>query len=114
MKKTEYEILFIIKPQLPEADIKAIIAKFQDWITKNEGEILTLEEVGIRDLATEFDRQTQGFYVLSEFLATNTTLDALQEQLHITEDIFRNLIVRTDTIKEKKKVASSVTIGEEG
>ena len=107
MNAKEYEILFIIKPTLTEDARKTLLDNFKSWITDAEGQIQLFQEVGLKDLATEFDKQTRGYYVLVEFTATQKTLDNLKEKLHINEDIFRHLIVKMDSVRPKEGTGKS-------
>lgn len=98
----EYEILFIIKPNLSEDRYKEIIENFKIWITKNEGEIIAIKPWGIKDLPKTFKKFTKGYFVESQFKATSKTLDALNKNIRVTEDIVRELIVTLESITNPK------------
>lgn len=97
----EYEILYIIKPNLDDETTSGIDESLKDVISKNDGEILFHNDWGIRDLATEFDKFTQGHYIQIQFKATNKTLDELREYIRVNEDILRHLIVDMKSVKKE-------------
>ena len=99
----EYEILFIMKPHLGEEVYTETIAAFQSWITGTEGEIVSLKTLGIRELATIFEKMNQGYYVQCHFKGTPATLTEIQNRIKVNEVIFRQLIVTIDSIVEKPK-----------
>jgi len=101
----EYEILYIVKPNLSDSRYDEIISKIKDLTEKNEGEILNIKPWGIRSIAPTFEKYQQGYYVESQFKATNLTLEAIKKYLQVTEDVVRHLIVNLDSVKPKLKEA---------
>ena len=98
----EYEILFIMKPNLGEDQYKKTIESFESWITKTEGEITLLDPWGLRNLASTLNGLDKGYYVLCQFKCGNKTLIEIKKRIAVNEIIFRNLIVKMETIKEKE------------
>lgn len=107
----QYEILFIIKPHLSDEENKKVIDTFQSWITKNEGEIKSIKEIGLRELATEFKKQKKGYYVQCHFEGTPKTLETLNGYIRISETIIRHLTLKLEEVKEpasKQKAKEAV------
>ncbi len=98
-----YEILFIIKPHLPEETNQEIISAFQGWITNNEGEVTLMNPWGIKELATVLDKFTHGYYVQCQFKGTNKTLNEIKNRIAVSETIFRHLLVTLDSVFTDKK-----------
>ncbi len=107
-----YETLYIIKPKLGDDINKKVIEKVQKWITSNKGEILLHKEIGTKDLATNFEDFTQGYYVQVQFNATNETLDELNSKLRVNEEILRYLTVTLEsvTVEPAKVVRPALSI----
>lgn len=97
----EYEILYIIKPHLPEEDYTKIIQNFEGWITQKGGELLLSNPIGLKELATVFDKQTSGYFVQCQFKGNNEVLDEIHTRLAVSESIFRHLLVSLDSILQK-------------
>lgn len=99
----EYEILYILKPTLSADALKSVNEKVKEWITSTGGKIDLYNEMGLRDIATEFQKFNTGYYVQIQFTCGQPTLNELHEKLAVTEDIFRHLIVTMASIRPKKK-----------
>jgi small subunit ribosomal protein S6 len=95
---TKYETMMILKASLSKDKTKELCDKIQSWVNDNEGKIESFQELGIKDFATEFNKQTKGYYLLFEFEGTNATLDELNRNISVTEDIFRHLTVTQDSV----------------
>ena len=64
-----YETVFILTPDLSEAQVKEAVAKFVG-ILKGEGaEIVNEENWGLKKLAYQIQKKTTGYYQLVEFQA---------------------------------------------
>lgn len=93
---TNYETLYILKPDLEEEKKDALIAKFSDIITSNGGAITKTDEWGKRKLAYPIDYLNDGYYVLTYFSA-NTELPAeLERNFKISDDVIRYIVVNLD------------------
>jgi small subunit ribosomal protein S6 len=106
---TAYDILFIIKPNLSKEKIQENCEKMKTWITKNGGEIVTYNEIGMKELAQELKKFNQGYYVNIEFTADNKLVEIINQNIRVTEDIFRHLIVLKESIDMKGFVLKEVS-----
>ena len=93
-----YEILYIIKTGFSEEERKNISEKVTSFITEKGGHILSNKELGLKDFAMELKKQKQGYYYQTQFVANNDQLEHLQQELKVTETIFRYLIVTLDSV----------------
>ena len=92
----QYETVFIATPVLSEAQMKEAVAKYVDFIKKNEGEIVYEEDWGLKQLAYPIQHKTSGFYYLIEFKADPQFVATLETQYHRDERILRYLTVALD------------------
>ena len=91
-----YETVFILTPDLSEAQVKEAVAKFVD-ILKGEGaEIVNEENWGIKKLAYSSNKKTTGFYQFVEFKAQPTVIATLETQFRRDENVLRFLTFRQD------------------
>ena len=91
-----YETVFILTPDLSEAQVKEAVAKFVD-ILKGEGaEIVNEENWGIKKLAYSINKKTTGFYQFVEFKAQPTVIATLETQFRRDENVLRFLTFRQD------------------
>lgn len=103
-----YESLIIIKPNLSETEVTALIESIQGWITSNEGSITLSKPWGIKELAYPIAKFTQGYYFQVQFDATRGTLVELRNRIRVTENILRDLTVTMESIVSKNPVAEEV------
>lgn len=95
---TKYETMMILKSSISKDRNTELCDKIQSWVNDNEGKVESFQELGLKEFASEFDKQTKGYYLLFEFEGTNATLDELNRNISVTEDIFRHLTVTQDSV----------------
>lgn len=94
----EYEILYIVKPNLGDDRYADLNDKFKAAIEKNGGEIVSFTPQGIKEIAATFDGLERGYYVLSQFKANPAGLDAVQNLFKVEEDMVRYLNVELSSV----------------
>ena len=99
--------MYIMSPHSSKETYAKTNKKVTDLITNNGGEILLSDDIGMRDLATEFNKLKQGYYMRLEFNADVNFIGEFNEKLRIDEVVFRYLITTLDTTQavESKKDA---------
>lgn len=97
-----YETTFIVNASLDDAQIEATIARVQDTITKNGGEITMLNKWGRKRLAYAISKKTNGFYVNIEFTAPASMIALLERSYQLDEMILRYLTI----VLDKKALAA--------
>ena len=60
----KYETVYILRPDLDEATSEAAIAKVEDTIKSNGGEVEKTDKWGIKKLAYEIQDYNEGSYVV--------------------------------------------------
>ena len=93
----DYEVTYILKPSLEEADIDARVATLAAVLTNNGGEIVgEIEKMGKRRLAYEIDDTREGYYVVMKFKSDAAQAKELERQMRLSEDVMRALLIRLD------------------
>jgi len=100
----EYEIMYLVKPNYGNEQYEEIEKKMLSWLEKGKGKIIFSEKWGLRDLATKLDKYDRAYYIITRFEGDNETLKNLKNQLKISEDIFRYMIIDA---KSLPKIAKS-------
>lgn len=93
--KGSYEAVFIFSTKLEEEGIVAIKTKFQDLIANN-AELGEIDEWGNRRLAYPINDETDGFYVLYNFVSGPEFPAELERIAKITDGVLREMVVRKD------------------
>lgn len=91
-----YEIMYIVRPNLEEAATKELIERFNKILTDNGAEVTETKEMGKKRLAYEIEDFTEGFYVLLKLNAEKQALDEFNRLSSINDNILRSLIVREE------------------
>ncbi len=92
-----YETICIIKADIGEADIKAIVTKSSELITREAGIVNTVDEWGRRRLAYPIQKKNEGYYVLFDYNSNPTASKELERSLKINENVVRQQTVKLDT-----------------
>ncbi len=87
-----YELMYILMPNLDEEAIKAENAALQKIITDNGGKITGVNEWGMRDLAYEIKKQTKGYYVVVNFTAAGELNAKFNSIVSLDQKVMRFLI----------------------
>lgn len=93
--KKYYEIMYIVKP-IEEDAFKAVVAKFDNLITKNGGKVEKTDCWGKRRLAYEIQDLKEGLYVLVTFQAEAAAVRELDRVMKITDEVLRHMIISKD------------------
>jgi small subunit ribosomal protein S6 len=91
---TDYEILLMLDPELPEERQTEIVTRAREAIEKDGGTWDNHEPWGRRRLAYEIDHKGEGAYHLLTFAAEPATLEEISRVLKITDGVMRHMAVR--------------------
>lgn len=97
---TCYETLFVVKPTLTEEEIAAQITKVKDVLAKEGAELVATNDMGMRKLAYPVEKHARGYYTVLFYKAEGTTIEELERNLKISEDIIKFLTVKYTKEKE--------------
>lgn len=93
----QYELTFIIDPVLSSDELKAIAQTYIDFITKAGGEIVHVEETGLRALAYSINKRSSGVYYTIEYRIDDAKFNSkIELQLRRDERIMRFLTIALD------------------
>lgn len=90
----KYELVYIIDPAVEEDARKELIARFNELIAQNGGEVAKVEDWGKRRLAYAIDYKTEGWYVLVSFNSAAELPREIERNLGNTDSVIRYQIVR--------------------
>lgn len=98
-----YEVMFITRPDLEEADLDRLIEGFQGNVTSGGGEVKSTEKMGRRRLAYTVRKFNDGFYVLLTIAADGSLVGEIERRLRVSEQVIKFITVRMD--EEEKRLA---------
>jgi len=96
-----YETLFILHPDLPEAQVRETIDRARKLIEGMDGQVAELQDWGMRELAYPIRKQPRGTYVLIQYASPPEVVKELERTLKLADEILRFISVR---MPEPRKV----------
>jgi small subunit ribosomal protein S6 len=91
-----YETVFILTPVLSDQQTKDAVEKFRSLILAQGGQIVNLENMGLKQLAYPIQKKNNGYYVLVEFTADPSFIKTLEVEYKRDERIIRFLTTALD------------------
>jgi len=88
-----YETIFILRPDLGEAAQKEAIKRFGGLVTSSGGDLIDSEEWGSRELAYRIKGEQRGFYVRLDYGGNGATMNEVERNLKLSDNILRYLSV---------------------
>ena len=90
-----YEVLYIINDAAEEAAKTALIERFSNLVTENDGTVVKVEQWGRKRLAYPIRFMNEGYYVLMTFDADPEFPAELERNLRIaSENVLRFMVSR--------------------
>jgi len=102
MRIRNYETMFIVKPTLTEEEIQGQINGVKELITNNGGEIAAFQDVGMRQLAYQIEKNDRGYYYVIYFKSPTNSITELERNFNINENMLRHLFIKFESKKELK------------
>ena len=92
----KYEIMFIVRPDMEEAEIKNTAEEKKKVLTDGKAKKKKKKAMGQRELAYEINKFTTGYYFLYVVEANAETVKEFDRIVRINESLLRHLIVRVE------------------
>ena len=89
-----YEVIFIVHPDLDDNNLKGIVERVQGWINTAGGSIGKTDLWGKRRLAYAIRKQREGQYVYIEAQFAAAFSAELDRNLRLLEPVMRYSIIR--------------------
>ncbi len=110
-----YETTYILRPNLGEEKFTEIIERTNAIIEGDNGSVIDIDRWGIKKLAYEIKKETQGYYICMNYAAPGSTIQEMERIFRIDENVLRYLTIKLDKGKaidetgveqEKEKIAA--------
>jgi small subunit ribosomal protein S6 len=92
----KYELMIIIDPETDDRQVPGMVDQYAKVITDDGGTVENIDIWGRRRLAYEIDKKTEGIYALVDINAEPSTVQELDRQLGISEQVMRRKVMRAD------------------
>jgi small subunit ribosomal protein S6 len=91
-----YELMFIVRPDVDEETLKTTREKIQSVITEHGGEITDVQDMGRRRLAYMIQKFREGIYTVYNFKANAAVVNELNHTLNINDNVIRHMVINID------------------
>jgi len=85
----EYEIVFIVHPDLEENALNEVTEKVKGWVTEAGGSVIKADFWGRRRLAYAIRKQKEGQYILLKVQLAPTSVVTIERNLRFQEPVLR-------------------------
>ncbi|WP_010648885.1 30S ribosomal protein S6 [Oceanobacillus massiliensis] len=92
----KYEIMYIVRPDIEEDALTALIERFNKILTDNGAEIAKVDEKGKKRLAYEIKDYRDGYYVIINFSSGDEAVNEFDRLAKFSDDIIRHIAVRDE------------------
>jgi small subunit ribosomal protein S6 len=96
MKKYFYEMTYILNPVLEEEQFSEMVGFVNKLLENNGGEIVEVDEWGVKKLAYEINGKGNGYYVNLYFNAPAEAIAVVERNLRIHDNVMRYLTLKYD------------------
>jgi small subunit ribosomal protein S6 len=96
-----YEGLFLIDSGEAASDWKGINTSIENILGKAGAEVVSMKKWDERRLAYEISGQSRGTYILTYFNCDPTSINSIERDVQLSEQIMRVLILRTDKMSSE-------------
>jgi small subunit ribosomal protein S6 len=103
-----YETIFILRPDLGEAQSKDSIKRFEGIVASGGGELLETDEWGFRELAYRIRNERRGYYVRLDYAGDGNVMNELERNLKLSDAVLRYLSVLVDPEVDTAKVRADI------
>ncbi|MER2519349.1 MAG: 30S ribosomal protein S6 [Bdellovibrionales bacterium] len=94
-----YESVFIVRQDVPTAQVETLAKSFADIIVAQGGQIAKTEHWGLRTLAYRINKNRKGHYVLFNIDAPSSAIVEMERNMRLHEDVLRFLTVRVEELE---------------
>lgn len=101
MANRTYEVMYIIDPDTSADKIEKLNDAVGKLIAKEGGEVVRMDDIGIRNLAYPIQKKNEGHYVLFEIDGSGQEILELERRMRVNDMIIRYMTVRVDEDRKK-------------
>lgn len=92
----KYEIMFIVKATMENADVKKTAETFKKLISDLKGKVVEYKELGEKKLAYPIKKELNGYYFVMQVEADKDCVQEFDRKIRLDENVLRHLIIRQE------------------
>lgn len=91
-----YEMMYILRPDLGEEQVDQAIAKYENILREQGADSVEIQHRGRRRLAYEIQRQREGIYVQMNYAAPGAHVAVIERAMRLSEEVIRYLTLKVE------------------
>jgi small subunit ribosomal protein S6 len=106
MEERLYDLIFICRPDTPEAEVDKLLGVLEQAATERGGKVEKVEKWGVRKLAYRVQKNREGLYLYLVLRSTQgEMIKELERRLKVSDPVIKYLTVRLDEeLKRQQKL----------
>ncbi|MFZ7124619.1 MAG: 30S ribosomal protein S6 [Desulfobacterales bacterium] len=109
-----YETIVILDPDLSEDQRRPVLDRIGELIPQQGGQLLKVDEWGVRKLAYEINKKPRGHYTLVDYCGGGPLVSEMERFFRIDDRVMKFMTVLTDPMVDPVKLAQEAAQAEEG
>lgn len=93
---SNYESVLIARQDLATSQVNDIVANLSDVIKNEGGEVVKVDNWGLKNLAYRIKKNRKGHYVLLNMVAPAKAIAEYERVMRLNEDIIRYMTIKVD------------------
>ncbi len=103
---TNYESVLIARQDLGVSQVNSIVEDLSNVIKKEGGEVVRVDNWGLKNLAYRIKKNRKGHYVLMNISAPATAIAEFERVMRVNEDIIRYMTVKVEEFSNANEADS--------
>lgn len=91
-----YESVLIARQDLGAAQVNSLVSDLSEVIKKEGGEVVKIDNWGLKNLAYRIKKNRKGHYVLLNIVAPANAISEYERLVRLNEDVIRYMTVKVD------------------
>jgi small subunit ribosomal protein S6 len=91
-----YEIMLIMNPDIVDDEREKLITRFKNTIGKNKGEVIRIDDMGLKSLSYKIQKKLRGHYFLVYLEGPGAMVSEVERFFKLDENIVRFVIVKLE------------------
>ncbi len=105
---TKYESMLIARQDLGQAQVNDIVASLSEVIKKEGGEVVSVDNWGLKNLAYRIKKNRKGYYVVLNISAPASAIFEYERLVRINEDIIRYMTIKVEEFANSNEEVAEV------
>ena len=101
-----YESVLIARQDLGASQLSNIVSDLSDIIKKEGGEVVRVDNWGLKNLAYRIKKNRKGHYVVMNIAAPANAIAEFERIMRFNEDIIRYMTVKVDEFSEDSSASN--------